>query len=113
MQVAAPALIDNAAVVRTQILERVRTNYVRLRQAAAAHPAVEVLHADGGWSAVLRVPARKTEEELVLELLDRDGVVVHPGFFFDFAREAFLVLSLLPETPVFDEGVARILDRAD
>jgi alanine-synthesizing transaminase len=112
VQVAAPALIDNAAVVRTQILERVRTNYVRLRQAAAGHPAVEVLHADGGWSAVLRVPARRTEEELVLELLDRDGVVVHPGFFFDFAHEAFLVLSLLPETPVFDEGVARILDRA-
>jgi len=112
VQVAAPALIDTAVVVRTQILERVRTNYARLRQAAAAHPAVEVLHADGGWSAVLRVPARKTEEEIVLELLDRDGVVVHPGFFFDFAQEAFLVLSLLPETPVFDEGVARILDRA-
>ena len=56
-----------------------------------------LLPADGGWSAVIRVPATRTEEALVLELLERDRVVVHPGYFFDFPHEAFLVVSLLPE----------------
>jgi len=45
----------------------------------------------------------------VLRLLDEDGVVVHPGYFFDFASEAYLVLSLLPPGDAFAEGVARVL----
>ena len=48
---------------------------------------------------------------VVLELLDRDNVVVHPGFFFDFPREAFLVVSLLPPGRVFEEGITRIANR--
>ena len=90
---------------------RVRGNYDRLRTVAGDHPSVEVLHADGGWSAVLRVPSRTSEEEIVLDLLDRDGVVVHPGFFFDFAHEAFLVVSLLPPPQLFEDGVHRVLAR--
>ena len=113
VQVAAPSLIAEGASVRQQILARVRGNYARLRELAAACPAVEVLDADAGWSAVVRVPARTTEEELVLELLEHDGVVVHPGFFFDFPHEAFVVVSLLPRPEVFEEGLRRILARAD
>ena len=113
VQVAAPALIAAGAVVRDAIVERVRANYTMLRQLAAAHPAIEVLHADGGWSAVVRVPSTRTEEELVIDLLERDGVMVHPGFFFDFAQEAYLVVSLLPEPAVLREGMLRILERAD
>ena len=113
VQVAAASLIADGASVRQQILARVRANYARLRQLAAACPAVEVLDAEAGWSAVLRVPAKTTEEELVLELLERDGVVVHPGFFFDFPREAFVVVSLLPRPEAFEEGVRRLLARAD
>ena len=56
---------------------------------------------DAGWSAVMRVPATRSEEDLALELLERDGVLVHPGFFFDFPHEAFLVVSLLPEPDDF------------
>ena len=61
---------------------------------------------------MLRVPATRSEEALVMELLDRDGVLVHPGFFFDFAHEAFLVVSLLPQTTVFMDGVRRVMERA-
>ncbi len=111
VQVAAPELISRGASMRSQIAERVRGNYDRLRQLIAAHPALEVLVAEAGWSAVLRVPARTSEEEVVLELLDRDNVVVHPGFFFDFPREAFLVVSLLPPGRVFEEGITRIANR--
>jgi alanine-synthesizing transaminase len=113
VQVAAPALIEAGAAIRAQILERVRANYAALRRAASGHPAIEVLDADGGWSAVVRVPARAGEEELALQLIQDDGVVVHPGYFFDFPHEAFLVVSLLPEPSVFEPGVARMLERAD
>jgi alanine-synthesizing transaminase len=112
VQVAASRLLTDGAVVRDRILERVRANDATLRRFVTPFPSIEALRADGGWSAVLRVPATRSEEELVLELLERDGVLVHPGFFFDFPHEAFLVVSLLPDPAVFAEGVRRVLDRA-
>jgi aspartate/methionine/tyrosine aminotransferase len=112
VQVAAARLLSDGAMVRDRILNRVRTNDAALRGLASGFPSIETLHADAGWSAVLRVPATRSEEELALELLERDGVVVHPGFFFDFPHEAFLVLSLLPEPSLFAEGVRRLLARA-
>jgi aspartate/methionine/tyrosine aminotransferase len=113
VQAAAPSLIESGVIVRDQILERIRGNYRALRAAGAAYPASEVLPADGGWSAVLRVPAIRTEEALVLELLEQHGVLVHPGFFFDFAHEAFLVVSLLPEPAAFARAVALLLELAN
>jgi hypothetical protein len=62
---------------------------------------------------VVRVPATRPEEALVLELLELDGVAVHPGYFFDFPHEAFLVVSLLPEPAEFARGVQAIQDRLD
>jgi aspartate/methionine/tyrosine aminotransferase len=71
--------------------------------------AGDALRARGGWSAVLRVPATSTEEERTLRLLDSHGVLVHPGYFFDFPSEAFLVVSLLTPPAEFREGIARVL----
>jgi alanine-synthesizing transaminase len=113
VQVASGALIARGAAVRKQIAERVSGNYVTLRELARPHPSVDVLHADGGWSAVVRIPSTRSEEEMVLYLLEHDAVLVHPGFFFDFSHEAFLVLSLLPEPDTFREGVRRLLERVD
>jgi aspartate/methionine/tyrosine aminotransferase len=112
VQRAAPSLIAAGAVVRAGILDRIRSNHHELRALAAAYPSIQVLPCEAGWSAVLRVPSTRTEEDLVVELLERDGVLVHPGFFFDFAHESFLVVSLLPERPAFVEGVRRVLERA-
>ena len=112
VQAAAPALIAAGAPVRAQIQERIRSNFNALRQAASADPSVEVLNADGGWSAVIRVPARRSEEEMVLELLEARDTLVHPGFFFDFAHEAFLVVSLLPPADEFREGIRRVMEFA-
>ena len=72
-----------------------------------------MLPSAGGWSAVLRVPATRPEEAVVLELLERDGVVVHPGYFFDFPHEAFLVVSLLPEPDLFARGARLMQERLD
>jgi len=113
VQAAGPALLERGAEIRQQILARVRTNYAALQAAVRRARGATLLRAEGGWSAVLRVPATKSEEELVLDLLEHDDVVVHPGYFFDFAYEAFLVLSLLPETDRFTRGAHRILERID
>ena len=112
VQLVAPSLIAAGAAVRAGILDRIRDNDHELRTLAAAYPSIHVLPCEAGWSAVLRVPSTRTEEDLVIELLERDGVLVHPGFFFDFAHESFLVVSLLPERPAFVEGVRRVLERA-
>ena len=83
-----------------------------LRAAAARVPEISVLTCEGGWSALLQVPAIRSEESLVLTLLTEDHVLVHPGFFFDLEREAFVVVSLIVEPEIFDRGVARVLARA-
>ena len=113
VQMAAASLIESGAAVRAEILDRVRANYATLRAAAASRPAIEVLRVQAGWSAVIRTPATRREEELVLDLIERDGVLVYPGFFFDFAHEVFLVVSLLPEPAAFAEGIRRVMERAD
>ena len=74
---------------------------------AALPPAMQVLPVEGGWSAVIRVPRVMSDEELALALLDR-GVLVQPGYFFDFASDGYLVVSLLTREDVFAEGVARL-----
>jgi aspartate/methionine/tyrosine aminotransferase len=112
VQAAAPELIRQGAAIRSQILARVRRNLDALRKLSAAFPAVSVLRVEGGWSAVMQVPQLKTEETLVLELLERDDVLVHPGYFFDFPREAYLVVSLLVDPDRFDRAIGRVLVRA-
>lgn len=101
VQVAAPDLLAAGASVRAQIQDRVRQNFARLTAIASANPACVVLPAEAGWYAVVQVPALASEETIVLDLLEQTGVLVHPGYFFDFEREAFLVVSLLPDPHVF------------
>jgi hypothetical protein len=112
VQVAAPSLIAHGAMVRSQIQARIRDNYDTLERAVAAAPALELLRAEGGWSAVVRVPAHRSEEETVLGLLEARDTLVHPGFFFDFPHEAFLVFSLLPPVDDFGQGVRRVMEYA-
>src|SRR5262245_3305391 len=111
-QVALPVLIERASEVRDQIRARIRRNLSALRHTVSRFPALSLLDVEGGWSAVLQVPAYRGEESLVLELLTRDHVLVHPGFFFDFDREAFIVVSLLVEDDLFDRGIERVVTRA-
>ena len=111
VQHAAPAWLRLRAGLQRQIIERVRGNLEHLSQLAADSPC-RLLKVEGGWYAVLEVPRHVSEEELVLALLAEDEVLVHPGYFFDFEREAFLVLSLLPPPEIFREAISRLLARA-
>lgn len=112
VQAAAADLIERGAAIRSQILARVKRNLDALRTAAGTFPAISVLPVEGGWSAVVQIPSVMTEESLVLALLENDDVLVHPGYFFDFPREAFVVVSLLVEPAIFDRAIPRVLARA-
>jgi alanine-synthesizing transaminase len=109
VQRAAPALLARRAELQRPIAERVVANRDALRRRVGSGSPASLLDAEGGWSAILQVPATHGEEERVTRLLEEQGVLVHPGYFFDFPREAFLALSLLPPRDVFDEAVNRII----
>ena len=109
VQIAAPGLLRVGASVRSAIQDRIRGNLRALRAATRACPACEVLSAEGGWSAVVRVPSTRDEERLVLDLLERERILVHPGYFFNFPRETYLVVSLLPPASTFTDASARLL----
>jgi aspartate/methionine/tyrosine aminotransferase len=109
VQRALGGVLEIAPRIRDAIRGRVRENLAALRVALAGHAAAELLEPEGGWSAVLRVCLPASDEELVLGLLAQTGVLVHPGYFFDFGTEDFLVLSLLPEPERFAEGVRRLV----
>ena len=109
VQVAAPELLKAGAQVRAQIQRRVRNNFKVLVEIASKSPSCSVLPVEAGWYAVIQVPAIRSEEVVVLDLLERAGILVHPGYFFDFDREAFLVVSLLPEPESFSSALKTLL----
>lgn len=113
VQRAAARLLEIGVPIREAIRGRLEENLGALRQAVGPASSCRVLRRDGGWYAVVHVPAVVTEEDRVLALLAEDDVLVHPGYFFDFPREAYLVLSLLPDPGTFREALRRILARIE
>jgi hypothetical protein len=111
VQVAAPELLNLSPEVRRLISERTRRNLETLKREVSSAPAVTLAIPEGGWYAPLRLPAVKTSEEWALSLLEEESVYVHPGSFFGFEVEAYVVVSLLTPEEVFDEGTRRILSR--
>ncbi len=112
VQAAAADLLDSGADVRRQIARRVSANYRHLLASVERAPACRARHAEGGWYGVVQVPTLASEEDLAIALLTEDHVLVHPGYFFDFPHESFLILSLLPPEQVFADGLSRIVARA-
>jgi len=110
VQHALPHLLASRVSAESAIQSRTRANLELLRSRVTG-TAGTLLDVEGGWYATLRVPATRSEESWVLELLEEDGVHVHPGHFFDFEREAYLVLSLLTPEAIFAEGVGRLVTR--
>jgi len=111
VQHALPALLASRAVAEEAIAKRTRANLAKLRALVGSDSPATLLKAEGGWYATLRIPRTQSEESWVLEMLERDGVYVHPGHFFDFRDEAHVVMSLLTPEAAFADGAARILAR--
>lgn len=110
IQHAAESLIRHGEALRRQILERIRHNIALLDSVLENTPLTR-LRAEGGWYAVLRLPRIKSDEEWAIELLNAEGVYIHPGDFFGFERPGFLVVSLLPAPDVMRTGIERIARR--
>jgi aspartate/methionine/tyrosine aminotransferase len=108
VQAAAADFLSRGAAIRKQIQNRVASNYRILGERVNGVPACSLLIADGGWYAVVQVPSIGSEEDLVVSLVEA-GVVVHPGYFFDFPRESYVVVSLLPAERDFAAGVTTLL----
>jgi len=106
VQWAAPGLLALRHSIQGQILARLRRNLQTLQARFGPESPMRVLHVEGGWYAIVQVPRVRSEEEWTLDLLERNHVLVQPGFFYDFESEAFLVVSLLTPEAVFAKGIA-------
>ena len=109
IQLAAPALLQARGPFQGQIKARVRKNLAALDAQLSRQSHLSRLEVEGGWYAVLRVPATRSDEDLALELLERHDVYVHPGHFYDFPGDGYLVVSLITAEPEFSEAIARLL----
>jgi alanine-synthesizing transaminase len=110
VQHALPAIFATRATAVDAIRRRTRANLASLRTTVAG-TAASLLDVEGGWYATLRLPRTQTEEQWAVELLEEDGVHVHPGHFFDFEEEAYVVLSLISPEAELQEGTKRIVTR--
>lgn len=113
VQVAAPELLARGVSVRRAIHARLRRNLARARDIAGGHPACEVLRVEGGWSAIVRLPATRDEETFALELLHEHRILVHPGYYFDMPGGTFAVVSLLAREDVFGNSFDVMMSFAD
>lgn len=109
IQHALPALLAFREDFQRQVAQRLCENLTALDEALAAAPGAQRLESEGGWYAVVRVPKTMDDEELAVKLVER-GVAVHPGHFYDFAADGYLVVSLLTPAKVFAEGTRRMAE---
>ena len=111
VQHAIPALLDERRRIQPQLTRRIRSNLEFIDQQLRTVSQVQRLRVEAGWYVVLRVPVCQSDEELAIELIERAGVVVHPGHFYEFQSDGYLVLSLITPTAVFQDGLRAILKK--
>jgi alanine-synthesizing transaminase len=109
-QLALPEMLDMRGNLQAQMRPRLCANLGFLDTLFPRGGPVERLDREGGWYAVLRVPVTRSDEELAIELLESRHVLAHPGHFFDFSGDGFLVVSLILEAAEFQEGARRLRD---
>jgi len=108
VQFAAARWLEAAPAIQDQIRTRCNHNYRSLIERLRGTPLTP-LHIDGGWTVPIEIPRTRSEEDWVCGLLDHDRVLVQPGYFYDFPREAFIIVSLLTPRAIFEEGIARLI----
>jgi alanine-synthesizing transaminase len=110
VQLALPKFLALRSGLQTQLQRRISANLAVLDGVLRESKLLARLAREGGWYAVLRVPDIGPDEALAVDLLERCSVLVHPGHFFNFPRDGFLVLSLITPEQQFQEGVRRLRD---
>jgi aspartate/methionine/tyrosine aminotransferase len=110
IQLATPVLLDQRRIVQSFLLRRLQVNLEEFDQQLSRQKSCVRLHVEGGWYAVLRVPVTQSDEDLAIAIMKNLSVLVHPGHFYDFASDGYLVVSLITEPKEFSEGIKRVLD---
>jgi len=108
VQLAIPAFLGQRLGFQEQLLSRVRANLEELDRLLTRQNACRRLAVEGGWYAVLRVPSIHADEELALQLLSSESVYTHPGHFYDFPTNGFLVVSLITPKVIFSKGMTAV-----
>jgi alanine-synthesizing transaminase len=109
VQLAAGTLLEQRKKIQPQLRQRARANLAELDRQLERQKSSARLQLEGGWYAVLRVPATQSDEDLAIALLRDTGTMVHPGHFYDFPRDGYLVISLITPEEDFREGMSRVL----
>jgi alanine-synthesizing transaminase len=109
VQLATPEFLATRGEFQAQVIARLQENLRELDAQLSRQSACNRLLCEGGWAAVLRVPATQPDEDLAITLLSKEGVYVHPGHFYDFAQSGHLVVSLIVHQDEFAEGIRRVL----
>ena len=110
IQLAAPMLLEQRKHIQPQLLDRLRANLKELDRQLAIQKNCRRLNVEGGWHAVLRVPVTQSDEELAINMLRKLSVLVHPGHFYDFPDDGYLIVSLITPKEDFGQGMGRILE---
>jgi alanine-synthesizing transaminase len=112
VQIALSKLLSIGKNIQNQIRNRIKSNYATLLTTHTSHLTSQCspLLSEGGWYGIIRVPRIKSDEEWALQLLEKKGVYVYPGYFFDFTDDGYLVVSLLVENSIFQKAVSEIVD---
>jgi alanine-synthesizing transaminase len=110
IQLAAPVLLEQRHSIQPLLLDRVRANLNELDRGLAKQNTSRRLDAEGGWYAVIRVPVTQTDEDLAIEILRKLSVLVHPGHFYDFPSDGYLIVSLITPPQSFRQGIAQVIE---
>jgi aspartate/methionine/tyrosine aminotransferase len=104
-----PKLLQQRRSLYPQLMERIRQNWAQLKALLAGKNCCELLDTEGGWYAVLRVAGGRSDESLALELMQQRHVLVHPGHFYDFPCDDYVVVSLITPPDHFQRGVSALI----
>jgi alanine-synthesizing transaminase len=110
IQWAAPVLLEQRQSIQALLLDRVRATLSELDHALTKQKNCRRLEVEGGWYAVLHVPVTQSDEDLAIEILRKLSVLVHPGHFYDFPSDGYLIVSLITPPQKFRQGIAKMLE---
>lgn len=113
IQWALESLLSTRSQIQEQLIARIRRNLSELDSQLNSQSLVSRLKVEAGWYAILRVPATRSDEELSIELIEKDEVLVQPGHFYDFGSDGYLVISLITPEREFQDGLKRVLSRIE
>jgi aspartate/methionine/tyrosine aminotransferase len=108
VQLASPKFLSSRHSLQAQLQQRIDSNLSVLDAMLSESKSLARLEREGGWYAILRIPVTATDDDLTVALLELCSVLVHPGHFFNFSRDGYLVLSLITPEREFQEGIHRL-----